>query len=271
MNRKQRREIPKEKLFVVVNDTKKIDFTKKFEFIYFDFWFQLLDYPVVAFLTLVAALCSLYFSLQVIGRKNKKILRRQGCITVSNHCHYFDTVFAGMILFPQRLYITSAQRNFEVPYVRRLLRLVRAFPIPARPHDGFEMIAGPVGEALRRGHHVHFLPEGELVYGSQEIYRFKSGAFRMAYLHQAPIVPMCYVLTPRRIFGRLQNPHWPKMRLVFGEPLFPPARRPDETLPQEEINGMMEKVALWMEATIAKYQGQTIPQTAAGVPVDQTI
>jgi 1-acyl-sn-glycerol-3-phosphate acyltransferase len=268
MNRKQRRAIPEEKLFVVKHNTKKIDFTREFTFIYFDWWFQLLDLPVIVCCWVLSALCALYFGLRVAGLKHKRVLRRQGCITVSNHCHYFDTVFASMVLFPQRLYVSVAQRNYEVPIVRRILRLVRAFPIPARPRS-FDMITGPVGEALRRGHHVHFLPEGDLVYLSQEVFRFKSGAFRMAYLHQVPVLPMVYVLMPRRILGKVQSPHWPRMRLVFGEPLFPPARRDDGILPREEIHEMMEKVAGWMEETIASYQDQRLPQATPGDPIGQ--
>jgi 1-acyl-sn-glycerol-3-phosphate acyltransferase len=252
MSRALRRQIPKEKLFVVKRNTKRIDFAKKFKFIYFDWWFQLFDYPFVALCTILSFFCALYFGLRVTGWKNTRILRKRGCITVSNHCHYFDTVFAGMILFPRRLYISIAQRNFEVPVIRRILRLVRGFPIPARK-NGFDMISSPVGEALSRGHHVHFLPEGDLVYLSQEIFRFKSGAFRMACLHQAPILPMVYVFSRRRLLGKVQSRHWPRMRLVFGEPLFVPPLNPDGSFPMSQIRDQMEKVARWMEETIASF------------------
>jgi 1-acyl-sn-glycerol-3-phosphate acyltransferase len=122
-----------------------------------------ITFPVMLLLYPVAGLAGLYFGLRVSGRGNKGILRKQGCIVISNHCHYFDTVFAGKAVFPGRLYISVAQRNYEVPVVGRILRIVRAFPIPAKAL-GFKMIAAPVGEALRRGHHVLFLPEGDLVY-----------------------------------------------------------------------------------------------------------
>ena len=267
MRAKERREIPRGKLFVVTSNTKKIDFDKKFNFLYFDWWFQLIDMPVLIFLWVVAALFALYMGLRVTHREHMQILRQRGCILVSNHCHYFDTVFAGFVLFPMHLYISVAQRNFEVPIVRRLLRLVRGFPIPARK-DGFEKIRMSVGEALRRGHHVLFLPEGDLVFLSQEIYRFRSGAFRMAYLNQAPILPMVYVLRPRRIFGRKQSPNWPQMQLVFGEPIMPPPLTQDGTLPMEAIHVMMDRVADWMEETIATYQAKALPQAATGDQVD---
>ncbi len=200
---RERNEIPPEKLFAVTNDTKKIDFSRPYKYIYFDWWFNLLTLPVILLLYPVAALAGVYFGLRVSGRENKRILGKRGCIVISNHCHYFDTVFASKAVFPRRLYISVAQRNFEVPVVRRILRTVRAFPIPARAM-GFRTVAAPVGEALRRGHHVLVLPEGDLVYLSQEIYRFKPGAFYMSCLHQAPILPMVYVFTKRSPQGRLR-------------------------------------------------------------------
>ena len=120
------------------------------------------------------------------------------------------------------------------------------------------MITAPVGEALKRGYHVHFLPEGDLVYLSQEIFRFKRGAFYLSYIHQAPILPMVYIFTRRHLFGKEQSPHWPKMRLVFGEPFFPPPLRANGSYPDTEIDALMEKAASWMEATIAFYHADNI-------------
>lgn len=261
VEKRQRNAIPADKLFVVTSDKKKIDFRKPYKYIYFDWWFTLLTFPVILLLYPVAWLAGLYFGLRVSGRANKRVLREQGCIVISNHCHYFDTVFAGKALFPRRLYVSVAQRNFEVPVVRRILRIVRAFPIPARAL-GFKMIAGPVGEALRRGHHVLFLPEGDLVYLSQEIYRFKPGAFYMSCLHQAPILPMVYVFTKRHRRDGSERVHRPRMRQVFGEPMYPPPLCPDSSFPKQELHDLMEKAACWMEDTIAYYGAQ---QATVGV------
>jgi 1-acyl-sn-glycerol-3-phosphate acyltransferase len=250
--KRERNDIPPEKLFVVTNDIKKIDFGRPYKYVYFDWWFNLLTFPVILALLPVAALAALYLGLRVSGRENKRILRKRGCVVISNHCHYFDTVFAAKAVFPRRLYISVAQRDFEVPVVRRILRVVRAFPIPARAM-GFKMITGPVGEALRRGHHVLFLPEGDLVYLSQEIYRFKPGAFYMSCLHQAPVLPMVYVFTKRFRRDGSENVHRPHMRQVFGEPLYPPAMCADGSYPKEELKDMMERAACWMEDTITAY------------------
>jgi len=250
--KRERSTIPPEKLFVVKRDTKKLDFSKPYKYIYFNWWFALLTFPVILLLYPVAALAGLYFGLRVSGRAHKRILGKRGCIVISNHCHYFDTVFAGKAVFPRRLYVSVAQRNFEVPVVRRMLRIVRAFPIPAGT-TSLKAIADPVGEALRRGHHVLFLPEGDLVYLSQEIYRFKLGAFYMSCLHQAPIFPIVYVLTKRRRRNGSERTHRPRIRQVFGEPMYPPPLLANGAFPKEDLRHMMEKAACWMEDTIACY------------------
>jgi 1-acyl-sn-glycerol-3-phosphate acyltransferase len=257
MEKRQRNTIPEEKLFVVKRNIMKLDFRKPYKYIYFNWWFTFLTFPVMLFLYLIAGLAGLYFGLLVSGRGNKRILRKKGCIVISNHCHYFDTVFAGKAVFPGRLYISVTQRNFEVPVIRRILRIVRAFPIPARTL-GFKMIAAPVGEALRRGHHVLFLPEGDLVYLSQEIYRFKPGAFYMSCLHQAPVLPMVYVITKRYRRNGSEHTHRPRIRQVFGEPMYPPPLCANGAFPKEELGNMMEEAACWMEDTLARYSANDV-------------
>lgn len=252
MEAKLRPEIPEEKIIQVQNNTKKIDFSKPYKFIYLDFWFNLLTFPFFILCILVAGCCSIFFSFRVEGRENKKILGKRGCITISNHCHYFDAVFAAYVLFPKRLYVTVAQQNYEIPYVRRILRFVKAFPIPATPM-GFKMITKPIGEALNQGHHVHFLPEGDLVHLSQTIHRFRPGAFYQSYLHQTPILPMVYVMKRRRLFGKEMPPNWINMTLVIGEPIFPPQLNGEKGFPKEELAEMSEKAASWMEETIADH------------------
>jgi 1-acyl-sn-glycerol-3-phosphate acyltransferase len=90
-----------------------------------------------------------FLDLTIEGKENLKIMKKQGCIVISNHCHYFDTVFANVFIYPEVMHTSVAQRNFEVPIIRRILRIIRCFPIPARK-DGLEMIRKPVGEALKR-------------------------------------------------------------------------------------------------------------------------
>ena len=250
-----RRFVPKENIIPLKRDTKKIDFTKKYKLIYFNWWFELLILPFYSICYALTAVCAVYFSLRVTGRENLRILNKKGCVVIANHCHYFDTIFANYTLFPHRLYTSVVQRNFEVPIIRRILRYLRAFPIP-KTSSGLKMILKPVGEALRRGHHVLVMPEGELSLLSQEIFRFRPGAFYISYHHQAPILPIVYVLTKRIKNGVEKNPNRPRFHQVIGEPLYPPPLSPEGVFPQKEIDAMMNKASQWMEDTISFYQAE---------------
>ncbi|MDC7124411.1 MAG: lysophospholipid acyltransferase family protein [Spirochaetales bacterium] len=250
MLNKERPEIPEEKI-IQVNNKKKIDFAKKkYKFIYFDLWFHLLTLPFYLICYVIVFLCCIFFSFRVEGLKNRKFLKKQGCITVSNHCHYFDTILVNFVLFPMRVYVSVVQRNFEVPFVRIILRALRAFPIPSG-FAGLKMITEPIGEALKRGYHIHILPEGNLVHLSQTIYRFKDGAFYQSYIHQVPVVPMVYVFTRRKLFGKELPKNWIKIKMVMGEPVFPPPKDDSNKLPKQQLKEMSEKIASWMEEQIS--------------------
>jgi 1-acyl-sn-glycerol-3-phosphate acyltransferase len=250
----ERPEIPAEEI-IEVNNSKPIDFQKPYRFIYTQWWFLLLSVPFTFLSIVLMSLCSVFFyGLKVVGRKKvRKLMRKKGCIVMSNHCHYLDTAYASVILWPKRLYISVVQQNFEVPIARTLLWLVNCFPIPASA-SGLKMITSSVGSVLKRKKHVLFMPEGNLVYLSQKIYRLRLGGFQQAYYHQAPLIPIVYVLKRRRIFGKEMPKHWVKMICVFGDPVIPPPLREDQEAPKEELQKMADHVANWMETTILSYQ-----------------
>ncbi len=252
----ERPEIPTEEI-IEVNNSKPIDFQKPYRFIYTQWWFLLISVPFTALVAFLLWLASIfYYGLRVVGRRKvRKLMRKKGCIVMSNHCHYLDTAYASVILWPKRLYISVVQRNFEVPIARTALWLVNCFPIPASA-SGLKMITSSVGSVLKRKKHVLFMPEGNLVYLSQKIYRFRLGGFQQAYYHQAPLVPIVYVLKRRKIFGKEMSKHWVKMICVFGDPVLPPPLRDDQELPKEELQNMADQVAGWMESTIQTYQAR---------------
>lgn len=255
----QRRQIPAEMIIPVTLNKKKIDFAKPYNFIYFDWWFNVLVLPIFLFFYPLAVLCALHYRLKVSGKENLKILREKGCILIANHCHYFDTIFVSYKLFPRHVYTAVAQRNYEIPYVRRILRFFRAFPIPKGP-QGLKKIIKPVGEALRRGHHVLIMPEGDLCLMSQEIFTFKPGAFYLSYYHQAPILPIVYVLASADKKDAAPTPGRLRFHQIIGPPIYPPPRSADADTDEDEdthqaaLDAMMDQAAQWMEDTIARYQ-----------------
>jgi len=251
MNQKARPEIPEDKI-IQVNNKHKIDFTKPYKFIYTDWWYDILVAVPHLISYIFVIFCARFWGFKAVGKKNLKILKKQGSIIISNHCHYFDTVFATYTILPRPLHTAVAQRNCEVPIARQALRIHRAFPIP-RGGKGLDMISDSVGEALKKKHHIMFLPEGDLVLFSQTIHRFKLGAFILAYKHQAPIVPFVYVIKPRHFRGKKMGPAWFKITQVIGEPIFPPALKDDGSVPLDEIEKFADKSASWMENTLAQY------------------
>ena len=258
MDNKDRPEVPKDKI-IKVNNCKKIDFEKPFTFIYFNWWFEILSFFPFLLCYVICLFVSQYFSFHVVGRKNMRILRKQGCITISNHCHYFDTILTNYVLWPRHLYTSVVQRNFEVPKIRYLLRILRAFPIPSK--NGLEMIAPTVKEVVRRKRHIHILPEGNLVHRGQTIHRFRSGAFVLSCLHQIPIVPIVFVLHKRTLFGKQMNPPWIKITMVVGEPIFSPKLQSDGTVPHDKIEQIMNQTATWMDETIIAYHPDDVQYT----------
>lgn len=252
---KERPEIPAEKIIEVRNNTKKIDFSKPYLFIRTGLLYDLLLIPFWFLALFFVGGSAVWLGLKVKGRKNLRVMKKQGCIVVSNHCHYFDTVFTSWTIFPRRLYITVVQRNFEVPAVRILLKIFRAIPIPSSP-AGFKMITKPIGEALARGHNVMFLPEGELVVMSQTIHRFRPGAFYQSYIHQVPLVPFVHVIKKRDFFGKDIGAAGARITQVIGEAVHPPKLTGEPGFPKKELDEMADTVAGWMERTIAEYHGR---------------
>ena len=138
--------------------------------------------------------------------------------------------------------------------------MLYCFPIPDSP-SGLKMITDSVGRVLKKKQHVLFLPEGNMVPLSQTIYRFKDGAFYLAYWHQAPIIPIVYVLKRRRILGREMPEGWVKMICVFGDPVQPPSLRENMETPREELKQLSDQLASWMENTIRSYQAKFAVKT----------
>ena len=102
-----------------------------------------------------------------------------------------------------------------------------------------------------------FLPEGELVFLSQTIHRFRPGAFYQSYIHQTPVLPFVYIIKRRKWRGKEMGPAWVKMTQVIGEPIYPPKPVEGDMFPKKELDSMAETAASWMERTIAEYH-QTV-------------
>jgi 1-acyl-sn-glycerol-3-phosphate acyltransferase len=195
---------------------------------------------------------------RVIDHRKLRPLRKQGFITVANHCHIFDTVLTGLALLPRRPWYASVQRNFEAPYYRKMFRILRGFPIPQGIY-GLRRIMKPVTEAIARHRIVHFFPEEELWHLYQEIDYFQRGSFFLAHVTGCPVVPVVHMFRPRKFFGRELSKNILSIRTVVGDPLFPDIPCPQGCIPDPgSVQRMTDRAQQWMKDRLEEYHGMEI-------------
>ena len=130
------------------------------------------------------------FGFEVEGVENLRKVSG-GKITISNHVHPMDCTMNGLINFPERTYFPTLATNFKIPFIRHLIRILYAIPIPkkqAQKEKFFEQI----NKALLDGKTIHMYPEAALWPYYEKIRPFKKGAFKMAVEANCPIVPILY-------------------------------------------------------------------------------
>lgn len=135
--------------------------------------------------------------------KNKKYIRRiiksgSGALTVSNHVHIMDCVMACQANWPKMSYLPTLHTTFQLPYVRHIVHLLNAFPIP-NTTAGTKKFIEEMDGLLKRGKFVHFFPEGALWPWYNKIRTFKPGAFHFAVKNNVPVIPLAIKYRPRKL------------------------------------------------------------------------
>lgn len=141
-------------------------------------------YPILALLT------KLIYDLKIEGKENIRNLKG-GAISVSNHVLVLDCAMVGLACGKKKIYYTTTEGSFKIPFVRKLIKLLRAVPIP-RSIKNRKFFIKAIDEAIQKGNIVHFYPEASLWPYCKKIRKFKNGAFDFAVRNQVPIVPMVY-------------------------------------------------------------------------------
>lgn len=233
-----------------------IDIDSSYQFIRNDFLYLLQSHITYTlfYLVLGIGLFRIVFGQKVVGRKNLRSLKKQGFISVANHCHLFDTVMTGMALSPRRPWYASVQRNFEAPYLRKMFRMLRGFPIPQK-RTGLKMILKPIVKAIKNKKIVHFFPEEELWHLCQQVDYFQKGAFYLAHHANCPVLPMVHLFTTRRFFGKAISPNWINVKTVIGEPIFPEkSYEKGKGVDKKSVERMAKKAQDWMQEVMDDYK-----------------
>lgn len=165
----------------------------------FQFFSNILYY-FIAF-PILYVLTKIVYDFKIEGMENLENIE-SGAISVSNHVLILDCAMVGLALRHKRVFYTTQEDSFKIPFVRKLIRLLRAIPIPSeaknKPH-----FFNALHDLLSKGHVVHFYPEASLWPYYDKIRNFKSGAFRFALKNDVPIIPMVFTFREPRKFRKL--------------------------------------------------------------------
>lgn len=172
---------------------KKVSFKIASNLLYF-----YIAFPILKLLT------KIIYDLKIEGKENIRNLN-QGAITISNHVLVLDCAMIGIACEKKKVYFTALEDSFKIPFVRKLIKLLNAIPIPTNreKRNGF---INALDILLEDKKIVHFYPEASLMPYCKEIRNFKSGAFVFSIRNNVPIVPMIFTFREpkgiRRIFKK---------------------------------------------------------------------
>ena len=111
----------------------------------------------------------------------------------------------GLAWEDKKIYYTALEDSFKIPFVRKLIKLLRAIPIPKDNKNKLHFKEA-LDNTLKNGNVVHFYPEASLWPYYNKLRNFKTGAFHFAVRNDVPIVPMVFAFRRpvgiRRVFKR---------------------------------------------------------------------
>ena len=179
--------------------------------------------------------------LKIQGRENlrkwRKELRRNGAITISNHCNRLNA--------PAVLNAVFANRHTRIPmYAPNFntkdhwyMWAVGGIPVPESGMQAMKCFNAAFDEFNRRHWWFHIFPEAARWDGYKPLRPFQKGAFTMAYKYDKPLLPCVITFRPRtgiyKLFGSADEP---LLTVTIGEPVFP-----DKTQPRkQEVDRLRE-------------------------------
>lgn len=186
----------------------------------------------------------LFLGLRIKGQQNLRYLKG-GAVTVTNHVHVLDSPMIACSLFPRKPLFASLKSNFEIPFIRWLVRLLGGVPIPESP-KALHAFMEAMRKQLKKGRIVHFYPEASLWPRYEELRPLKNGAFHLAVKSDVPIVPMVFTFRePGKLASKLHKKQL--VTLTIGKPEYPAKQGTDKT----KIHEMREAVECSMERMLA--------------------
>lgn len=194
-------------------------------------------YPILKLLT------KIIYDLKIEGKENIENIE-SGAISVSNHVLFLDCAMIGLAYGKKEIYYTTQEGSFKIPFVRKLIKLLKAIPIP-QSIDNRKHFLKAIEETLSKGSIVHFYPEAALWPYCDRIRKFKNGAFDVAVRNNVPIIPIVFKFREpigiRKIFKRKKD-----VTLKILDPI----KCEEEKNTKQKVEELKEKVFKKMENAI---------------------
>lgn len=182
----------------------------------------------------------LVYDLKIEGKENIRDLK-SGAVSVSNHVLFLDCAMVGLACGRKRIYYTTREGSFKIPFVRKLIKLLRALPIPNKIENK-KYFMDAIKNILKEGNVVHFYPEAALWPYYDRIRNFKNGAFSFAIKNEVPIVPMIFKFREpvgiRKIFKKKKD-----VTLIILEPVEGQSNESKESIQnlKQEVHKKMQE------------------------------
>lgn len=169
----------------------KFDVNEKYKYVPTNIFFRIISWIVyyIIAVPILSILLKLVYDFKIEGKENIKNLQG-GAITVSNHVLVLDCAMVGLaVCGKKKIFYTTQSESFQIPFVRKLIKLLRAIPIPKGVKNKERMVKG-ISNLLKDNKFVHFYPEAILYPYCNKIRHFKNGAFDLAIKNDVPVVPI---------------------------------------------------------------------------------
>lgn len=156
----------------------------------------------------------------------------------------------GIALEDRKVYYTTQENSFKIPFVRKLIKLLRAIPIPTENKNKPYFIKALDG-ILKDGDIIQFYPEASLWPYYNRIRNFKTGAFHFAVRNDVPIIPMVFTFrNPKGIRKIL------KKKLDVTLTILEPIKSDEHDEMKQSIDRLKNSVYKAMEEEILRKEGE---------------
>lgn len=207
----------------LINSWRRLDFEidEDYDYVPDNISFQLISdtlYYLIAF-PILKILTKIIYDLKIEGKENIRNLE-EGAVTVANHVLVLDCAMVALACGERKEHFTALADSFKIPFVRKLIKLLKAIPIPKDINNKKNFLKA-IDNLLKNGELVHFYPEASLVPYSRKLRNFKNGAFSFSIRNNVPIVPMVFVFREpkgiRKIFKRKLDVTLKVLKPVYPE------------------------------------------------------